>query len=183
MRQLHPHLRGVAVLGLTALAAAPAQAQQSIVFGSQTTLIGEADPLTGSQTVIGACGGSVQALAVDALQMTVSTTTGALYRKTLSEPFVQFWQQAESDATALAAVAGSVLVGGSDGTLRVYGYDQPGSTLLATLPFAVEALTVHDWKVYAAGPFGNLSVGDPFLGNFLALPICAGSITALAGFT
>jgi hypothetical protein len=183
MRQIHSPLRGAAVLGLAALAAAPAAAQQAIVFGSETTLIGEADPITGSQTVIGACGGSVQAIAVDTAQMTVSTTTGALYRKTLSEPFVAFWQQAESDATALAAVAGSVLVGGSDGTLRMYAYDQPGSMLVATLPFAVEALTVHEWTAYVAGPFGQLFQGDPFGGNFQPLPVCTGSITAMVGFS
>lgn len=182
MRQIQPHLRGAAVLGLAALAA-PAAAQQGIVFGSQTTLIGEADPITGAQTVIGACGGSVQALAVDTAQMTVSTTTGALYRKTLAEPFVQFWQQAENDATALAAIAGSVLVGGSDGTLRMYAYDQPGSMLVATLPFAVEALTIHEWTAYAAGPLGTLMAGDPFGGDFQPLPVCTGSITAMVGFT
>ena len=107
MRQMiHTPLRGAALLGLAALA--PAQAQQSIVFGSQTTLIGEADAITGNHTVIGACGGSVQAIAVDTAQMTVSTTTGHLYRETLAEPFVQFWQQAENDASALAPVAGGV---------------------------------------------------------------------------
>jgi len=182
MRQIHPQLLGAAALGMAALAV-PAQAQQGIVFGSETTLIGEADPLTGAQSVIGACGGSVQAIAVDTAQVTISTTTGALYRKTLSEPFVQFWQQAENDATALAVVAGSVLSGGSDGTLRLYAYDQPGSQLVATLPFAVEALAVHEWKAYAAGPFGTLMVGDPFGGNFQFLPVCTGSITAMVGFT
>lgn len=184
MRQIQPFHRGTAAaLGLAALAAVPAAAQQGIVFGSQTTLIGEADPLTGNQTVIGACGGSVQAIAVDTAQVTISTTTGALYRKTISEPFVQFWQQAENDATALAAVAGSVLSGGSDGTLRLYAYDQPGSMLIDTLPFPVEALTVHEWTAYAAGPFGTLMKGDPFAGDFQFLPVCAGSITALVGFT
>lgn len=183
MRQIQPQLLGAAALGMAALAS-PSQAQQGIVFGSQTTLIGEADPLTGSQTVIGACGGSVQAIAVDTGQVTISTTTGALYRKTVSEPFVQFWQQAENDATALAVVFGSVLAGGSDGTLRLYAYDQPGqSQLIDTLPFPIEALTVHEWQVYAAGPFGTLMVGDPFAGGFQFLPVCAGSITALVGFT
>lgn len=182
MRQIQPHLLGAAALGMAALAA-PSQAQQGIVFGSATTLIGEADPLTGNQSVIGACGGSVQAIAVDSAQVTISTTTGALYRKKASESFVSFWQQAENDATALAPVAGMVLSGGSDGTLRRYDYDLPGSTLVATLPFPVEALTVHEWTAYAAGPFGQLFAGDPFGGNFQPLPICTGSITAMVGFT
>ena len=47
MRQNSTPLRVGAALGMAALAAATAQAQEGIVFGSQTTLIGEADPVTG----------------------------------------------------------------------------------------------------------------------------------------
>ncbi|HVS18395.1 MAG TPA: hypothetical protein VMT18_07340 [Planctomycetota bacterium] len=184
MRQNSTTLRvGGAALGLAALAAAPAQAQEGIVFGSQTTLIGEADPVTGAQTILGACGGIVSGLAVDDEQITISTTTGALYRKQAAESFVSFWQQSPNDGTALTSVGGLLFVGGSDGTIQRYDYDQPGTTLLATLPFGgVEAMAVHEWQLFVAGPFGTLFVGGLFSGVLQPLPVCGGEITAMVGF-
>jgi WD40 repeat protein len=184
MRQNSIPLRVGTALGLAALAAAPAQAQEGIVFGSQTTLIGEADPVTGEQTILGACGGIVSAVAVDDQQITISTTTGALYRKLASESFVSFWEQSPNDGTALTSVGGFLLVGGSDGTIQRYDYDQPGTTLLATLSFGgVEALAVHEWQLFVAGPFGSLFVGDPLFGALQPLSACTGDITAMVGFS
>ena len=183
MRQNTTPLRVGAALGMAALAAAPAGAQDGIVFGSQTTLIGEADPVTGAQTVIGACGGVVSAIAVDDEQITISTDTGALYRKQASESFVSFWQQAPNDGTALTSVGDFLFVGGSDGSIFRYDYDQPGATLVDTLAFGeVAAMTVHEWQLFVAGPFGTLFVGDPFVGMLQSLPVCGGDITAMVGY-
>lgn len=183
MRQNSTPFRVGAALGMAALAAATAQAQEGIVFGSQTTLIGEADPVTGQQTVIGACGGSVSAIAVDDDQISISTTTGALYRKQANEDFVSFWQQSPNDGTAMTSVGGFLYVGGSDGTIHRYDYDQPGTTLIDTVPFgAVQAMAVHEWQLFVAGPFGTLFVGDPFVGMLQSLPVCGGDITAMVGY-
>ncbi len=166
----------LALAGTAGLLAAGAHAQD-VILGSSTTLISKGHPITGPHAVIGACGGSVQSMAVTLGTVVIGTTTGQVYQQTTQG--TNFWFQSTNDARSMVGNGAQLFVGGGDGS--IVRYDYPSGIPQQTFQpgFSVEALVMHNGKLIAASPFGILMEGDPQTGTFGFFGTCGGQATGM----
>lgn len=157
---------------------------QDLFLGSQNTAILRADAVTGDSLVIGACGGSIQSMALAGEDLWIGTPTGDVYRWNEALGFPEFAFQSAGDARAMVAHGSELLVGGTDGQVR--RYDPTTGTLLGTLAvgFPVHALCFQNGPsagdLIVGSVAGVLLQGDPVQGGFQPVGTCGGDITALA---
>jgi hypothetical protein len=137
----------------------------NLFIGSQNTFVHKGDKVNGGFTLVGACGGIVNSMALKGNTLYVGDITGKLYRKVGEGPLV-YYIDVPSDATALAFDGNVLLVGGSDG--KIHRVNPDTGQLLGTFnaPFAVGAMVIKN-NACAADLNGDGAIDQTDLGILL----------------
>ncbi len=172
-------LRPLLLSGLAAALCAGPAAAQELFLGSRTTQVTRNDPLDGSGTTVGACGGIVQSMTALGGEVYVGDVLGRIYRWNPSVGFLSFAFDTNSDARSLAGHAGHLLVGGTDGTIQ--RYDPATGSHLATLAVGVpvNAMTLAGNQLIVGSNSGLLLGGDPVIGGFQFFGVCGFNIASM----
>ncbi len=171
--------RSLLLPGLAAALCAGPAAAQELFLGSRTTLVTRNDPLDGSGTLVGACGGIVHSMAALGGDVYVGDVLGRIYRWNPAIGFLAFAFPTANDARALVAHNGDLLVGGTDGT--ILRYDPATGVLKATLDAGVpvHALTLAGGQLIVGTVSGLLLGGDPVVGGFQFFGVCGFDVASM----
>jgi len=156
---------------------------RDLFLGSSTTVVYRADAVTGSQEIIGACGGSVQSMAIVGSDLYLGASSGSIYRWNEVLGFPELAFATEGDALSMVAHGSELLIGSTDGMLR--RYDPASGTLLGSVSVGlpVHALCFQNGPqsgdLIAGSVSGILLQGDPVSGGFQFVGTCGADVNAL----
>jgi|GEM_PF-1695782 len=116
-------LRPLAALGALALLPTPQLSAQTIYLGGMDTLFMEGDPVAGNFQFLGACGGQIACMIESFEDLYLGDVGGRVYQYfgRDSHPntgVTTYLFDSPNDSTALADYGGTLLVGGSDGSVH-----------------------------------------------------------------
>jgi hypothetical protein len=188
MRSLLPTLLRplfAALVLVLVLVQGPFAAAQTLYVGGLDTLFLQGDPVAGNFQFLGGCGGSIQSMAESYQDLYLGDVGGRVYvyHGRPGDPLLgstHYVFDSLNDATALVDYGGTLLVGGSDGTVHRIDKRDGSVERTYTVGVPVGAMLLVEGTLYVGSPTLDVIQVDLATGSATLLGTCGGEIHSMA---
>jgi hypothetical protein len=172
-------LRRLLATACLAAAGSTTAAADQLLVGSPNTVILSGTPFQSSFDIVGACGGAVASMAVDADTAWIGDESGIIYRRDLATGAINYAFNSPIPALGLALHGGDLLCAGGTSVVRL---NKTTGAVLATYTLFAPAscIAVQGDEVFIGSEWGLSMRGDADLKNFQFFGTCGGPVNSIA---
>ncbi|MFT7670037.1 MAG: hypothetical protein ACI8X5_002744 [Planctomycetota bacterium] len=177
-------LLSLALLPALALLAGQHANAQTIYVGGLDTFFMEGDPTAGNFSALGACGGSIQSMVESYQDLYLGDVGGRVYLyhgnpNLPSFMFTNYVFDSPNDAIALADYGGTLLVGGTDGSVHMIDKRDGSVERTFNVPSPIGAIFRDEDTLFVGSPDLTVYKIDLLGGGATVLGTCAGQVHSM----